>query len=112
MLMKASFLVDRITALNWFGCRISSSENSITRRAYQELGSLSNIESVSPYANGSTGIGIWTSSINHDCLPNAHCSFTGEIMIVRAASPISANTELILSYVPCNHEDVKRKNTM
>ncbi|KGO55768.1 Tetratricopeptide-like helical [Penicillium expansum] len=45
--------------------------------------------------------GIWpyASMINHSCMSNAHRAFIGDMMIIRAATDIPANTELKIWYL-------------
>ncbi|MCJ1383668.1 hypothetical protein MMC17_006782 [Xylographa soralifera] len=107
-----SYLLERITALNCFGCPISSSEDPLTRRTHQELESSSFSNSVSPQGRGSAGIWVRASSINDDCVPNGHRPFIGDMMTVRAASPTSVNTELTFTYMPSDHECAKRRDAM
>jgi hypothetical protein len=54
--------------------------------------------------------GIWTqaSYINHSCTSNAHRSFIGDMMIVRAARDMEPDTEITFWYqIPTSH-DVKK----
>lgn len=79
------FLVERTMALNVFGCPISSlnwHRDIIANRnkAKSEFHSC----------------GIWTkaSYINHSCIGNVSRSFIGDMMIIRAAKDLEADTEL------------------
>lgn len=50
--------------------------------------------------NGRTGIGIWikASYTNHACDSNAHYTFMGDLIIVRATRDIAKGTEITIGY--------------
>lgn len=50
----------------------------------------------------SAGIGLWIypSRFNHACEPNCQYAFVGDLMVIRAATNITAENELTVSYVP------------
>lgn len=47
----------------------------------------------------SAGIWINASYINHSCLPNIQTAFIGDMMIIRAAKDLDADSELTYSYI-------------
>ncbi|KAK1836916.1 hypothetical protein QBC39DRAFT_377858 [Podospora conica] len=84
-----SFLLRRIIPLNSFGCPLSS-------RSDQDTTLTSSSKSKSFYHS----CGIWTlaSYINHSCDSNTRRAFIGDMMLVRAARDIPADTELTCWY--------------
>ncbi|EFQ94205.1 hypothetical protein PTNB73_01511 [Pyrenophora teres f. teres] len=85
-----SFLVERIMALNVFGCPVTSLESHkdvISKKALKEDATFD-----------SCGIWIKASYINHSCLGNVRRSFIGDMMIVRACKDLEAGTELAFPY--------------
>ncbi|KAJ5236365.1 hypothetical protein N7489_006456 [Penicillium chrysogenum] len=85
-----TFQVARIISLNSFGSPTSSRGDHIhdARDASGSPGRLHNCGTW-PYA----------SMINHSCMSNAHYAFIGDMMIIRAATDIPANTELTIWYL-------------
>eukprot|EP00434_Breviolum_minutum_P041403 symbB.v1.2.036828.t1/scaffold5292.1/size28769/1 len=53
------------------------------------------------FAEEATLCGVWPLCclINHSCLPNVQEQFLGDLLILRAAKPIAAGEELLMSYV-------------
>ncbi|CAG8351337.1 unnamed protein product, partial [Penicillium nalgiovense] len=85
-----TFQVARIISLNSFGSPTSSRGDHIhdARDASENPGRLHNC-----------GIWPYASMINHSCMSNAHRAFIGDMMIIRAATDIPANTELTIWYL-------------
>ncbi|CAG7940591.1 unnamed protein product [Penicillium nalgiovense] len=85
-----TFQVARIISLNSFGSPTSSRGDHIhdARDASGNPGRLHNC-----------GIWPYASMINHSCMSNAHRAFIGDMMIIRAATDIPANTELTIWYL-------------
>eukprot|EP00434_Breviolum_minutum_P041404 symbB.v1.2.036828.t2/scaffold5292.1/size28769/1 len=52
------------------------------------------------FAEEATLCGVWPLCclINHSCLPNVQEQFLGDLLILRAAKPIAAGEELLMSY--------------
>ena len=89
-LITFSFLVERIIALNGFGCPRTTLENRFSPSSpqQQERGKV----------HHTTGIFIKVSHINHSCYSNARRSFIGDMIIVRAARDIPADSEVFFWY--------------
>ena len=56
----------------------------------------------------STGLWVQASYMNHSCLPNAHRSFIGDLMILRAIRDIPRGTEICVAYRSDSHDVDKR----
>ncbi|KAJ5327093.1 uncharacterized protein N7506_010195 [Penicillium brevicompactum] len=82
-----TFLIMHIAALNSFGSPYSSIIGH---------GGVSPEDGASSLANLATCHGIWhlASFINHSCESNVYRSFIGDVMIVRAARDLDADTEI------------------
>ncbi|KAL3465439.1 hypothetical protein BJX64DRAFT_297184 [Aspergillus heterothallicus] len=89
-----TFLIERIVSLNCFGCALSSRDVYISNRKDTDPAHVDLANS----GFHSTGIWCLASYINHCCYANAHRAFVGDMMIVRAAQDIPANTELTFWY--------------
>jgi hypothetical protein len=76
-------------ALNVFGCPIASLNSHKKLKDNKKL---------NDKAYHSCGIWIRASYINHSCLGNVRRSFIGDMMIVRAAKDLEADTELAFPY--------------
>jgi hypothetical protein len=92
------FLVNRIVALNTFGCPVSSlatHKDCLTNKTKEE--------------NPFNSCGIWTqaSYINHSCMNTAHRAFIGDLMIVRASRDLEPGTEITFWYHSPISSDVK-----
>ncbi|KAL2824205.1 hypothetical protein BDW59DRAFT_180299 [Aspergillus cavernicola] len=85
-----TFLIERIMALNCFGCPLSSREAHI--RGMRQT------QSDTDKQFNSCGVWALASYINHSCYSNARRAFIGDMMIVRAARDLPANTEITFSY--------------
>ena len=88
-----SFLAERIMSLNCFGFPRTSREMHVrSMRGREKQGS--------PFDGEFLSCGLWllASYINHSCYSNAHRSFIGDMMIIRAAQDIEPNTEITISY--------------
>jgi SET domain len=83
------FLVERIIAMNGFGCPVSSLASHKSLRANEKAHE-------TPYQS----CGIWrqASYINHSCLSTARRSFIGDMMIVRATRDLEPGTEITFWY--------------
>lgn len=86
----SSFLVERIMVLNGFGCPRTTLESHFSHASPQQQ------EREKTYHT--TGIFIRASHINHSCYNNARRSFIGDMMIVRAARDIPADSEVFFWY--------------
>ncbi|KAL4795819.1 hypothetical protein BDV19DRAFT_388844 [Aspergillus venezuelensis] len=86
-----SFLVENVLNKNAFACPRSSRD--ILRRNMSLGGNVSNKEQTR-----ASGLWILASSISHSCTSNANRSFIGDMMIVRAAQDLAANTEIRIYY--------------
>ncbi|KAF5673872.1 TPR domain-containing protein [Fusarium heterosporum] len=96
-----AFLVEKILSLNSFGCprtsrdffekHVFSGKNEYTTRERPLF----------------TIAGVWliASRINHSCIGNCQRSFIGDMLIIRAAQDIPANTELVFSYRATTHSE-------
>ncbi|KAK2790237.1 hypothetical protein FQN52_005734 [Onygenales sp. PD_12] len=85
-----SFLVEHIVGLNTtFSCPVLSYEDHI-----HTMNTKAKPENAAKYC------GVWSlfSYINHSCYSNAHPSFIGDMMIVRAAQDMPPNTEIMHGY--------------
>lgn len=82
--------------LNSFGCSVSSLSAHLEdlRPASQN----SNEEETSQ-REGSSGIWLLASRINHSCIGNCRRSFIGDMQIIRATKYLKAGAELEFSYV-------------
>lgn len=89
-----TFLTERIIALNGFGCPRT------TLRQHFSPGSAEQQEREENHHT--TGVFITASYINHSCCSNARRSFIGDMMIVRAAKDIPADSEVFFWY---NHPE-------
>ena len=78
--------MERIIALNGFGCPRTSLENHSAK-----------LKSESPHHHTS-GIFIKASHINHSCYGNARRSFIGDMQIVRATRNLPAGSEIFFWY--------------
>ncbi|KAJ5436145.1 Tetratricopeptide-like helical [Penicillium cf. griseofulvum] len=85
-----TFQIARIISLNSFGSPASSRADHIHDACDA---------SRSPEALHNCGIWPYASAINHSCMSNAHRAFIGDMMIIRAAADIPANTELTIWYL-------------
>lgn len=47
--------------------------------------------------------------INHSCLPNVEKRFVGDLIIIRAARPISKGEEILLDYAPGEYDDARSR---
>ncbi|KAJ5174610.1 uncharacterized protein N7482_000487 [Penicillium canariense] len=86
-----TFLIERIMALNGFGCPLSS-YGSHRKFLFRER----MVENAKKFDS----CGLWplASSINHSCYSNVRRSFIGDMMIVRATQDLAPNTELNFWY--------------
>ncbi|KAF2467791.1 uncharacterized protein BDR25DRAFT_374016 [Lindgomyces ingoldianus] len=93
-------LVDRIISFNVFGCPVSSLVFHKDTMANQTK------EEPSHYS-----CGIWTkaSYINHSCTSNAHRSFIGDMMIVRACCDLEPGTEITFLYTSLGDKNAQKK---
>jgi hypothetical protein len=80
------FLVERIIALNVFGCPLSSRESHFSDAKAEKS------------QFHSCGIWLMASAINHSCLSNTRRSFIGDLQLVHATRDIPADTELTFWY--------------
>ncbi|KAJ5960083.1 uncharacterized protein N7479_007233 [Penicillium vulpinum] len=85
-----TFQIARIISLNGFGSPTSSRGNHIPD-ALDASGSPEKLHNCGIWPNAST--------INHSCMSNAHRAFIGDMMIIRAADDIPADTELTMWYM-------------
>ncbi|CAG8907154.1 unnamed protein product [Penicillium egyptiacum] len=88
-----TFLIERTILLNSFGCPLSSRESHIR--------SMKGDDNMAKRTNGqfhSSGVWLMASYINHSCMSNAHRSFIGDMMIVRASRDLPPNTEITFWY--------------
>ena len=83
-----SFLIERIVALNAFGCPPTSLESHFKSTKTKGL----------QQTFHSTGIWITASYINHSCCSNVRRSFIGDMQIVRATCNLPADTEITIRY--------------
>lgn len=86
----SSFLVQQIVALNVFGCPRTTMQTV--------LGPTSPEQREREKVYHTTGIFIKASHINHSCYSNARRSFIGNMIIVRAARDIPADSEVFFWY--------------
>ncbi|RJE27509.1 hypothetical protein PHISCL_00095 [Aspergillus sclerotialis] len=88
-----TFLAERIMSLNCFGFPRSSRETHIRSTSERE-------EQRITFHDEFLSCGFWllASYINHSCYSNAHRSFIGDMMIIRASQDIEPNTEITISY--------------
>ncbi|RLL96545.1 hypothetical protein CFD26_104364 [Aspergillus turcosus] len=99
-----TFLVERIVALNGFGCPLSSRESHI--RAMKGEAQLDNAR------EKFHSCGVWSlaSYINYSCYSNARRSFIGDMMVVRATQDLAANTEITFWYQsPLNNDSEEKQ---
>ncbi|KAJ6138087.1 hypothetical protein N7471_004573 [Penicillium samsonianum] len=85
-----TFQITRIISLNSFGSPTSSRGDHI-HDACDASGN--------PETPHNCGVWPYASTINHSCTSNAHRAFIGDMMIIRAATDIPANTELTIWYL-------------
>lgn len=85
-----TFLIERIIALNVFGCPRTTLQDHFRSQSPEQQ------ERETSYHT--TGIFIKASHINHSCYMNARRSFIGDMIIVRAARAIPANSEIFFWY--------------
>lgn len=87
--------MERIIALNGFGCPVSSlTSHAEIRGRHPPLAK--NTTDQKEYH--SCGIWVQASYINHNCISNAHRAFIGNMMIVRASRDMDAGTEITFWY--------------
>lgn len=91
LIIPSSCLVERIIALNVFGCPRTTLEIHFSPRSSDQQ------EREKSYHT--TGMFIKASHINHSCNNNARRSFIGDMIIVRAAKDIPADSETFFWYV-------------
>ncbi|OJJ42379.1 hypothetical protein ASPZODRAFT_125576 [Penicilliopsis zonata CBS 506.65] len=86
-----TFLVGRVTALNCFGCPLTSRESYMRSLRQEEA------EAKEEKFNS---CGVWpvASHINHCCYSNARRSFIGDMMVVRASEDLPPGTEVRFPY--------------
>ncbi|KAK0726200.1 hypothetical protein B0T21DRAFT_371164 [Apiosordaria backusii] len=87
-----TFLLTRILLLNNFGCLLSDRAAAQARR--QLIGLHTSFHNFP-----SCGLWAFASHINHSCISNAHRSFIGDMMIVRATEDLPVNTEITIQYL-------------
>jgi tetratricopeptide (TPR) repeat protein len=63
-------------------------------------------------SNSSTGLWIWAAYINHSCIANAKKEYIGDLMVLRATRPITANEEIFHSYDGSSDYDARRTALM
>ncbi|PLN80224.1 hypothetical protein BDW42DRAFT_116132 [Aspergillus taichungensis] len=99
-----SFLVERIISLNCFGCPLLSRESHIkTMKANDDTAKTAKKQF------HSSGVWSMASYINHSCLSNAHRSFIGDMMIVRASRDLPPKTEITFWYqspINCDPKEI------
>ncbi|KAL2832560.1 TPR domain protein [Aspergillus cavernicola] len=88
-----TFLVERIIAMNVFGCPLTTRDYSVK----------TTLKSTKPSDRKDElfhSCGIWptASYINHSCDSNARRAFIGDMMIIRASRDLPANTEVTFIY--------------
>ncbi|KAK2037417.1 tetratricopeptide [Colletotrichum somersetense] len=59
-----------------------------------------------------TGLWIWTAYINHSCIANTEKEHIGDLMILRAARPITAGEEIFISYSDSSDFDERQQALM
>ncbi|EGP88877.1 uncharacterized protein MYCGRDRAFT_39064 [Zymoseptoria tritici IPO323] len=59
-----------------------------------------------------TGVWITASFANHDCIGNAHRSFIGDFMIIRATKDIAKDEEILHTYVEANDDHEQFQKTL
>ncbi|KAF3934910.1 hypothetical protein ABW19_dt0205878 [Dactylella cylindrospora] len=104
-----SFLVNDITRLNSFSSvdfhdhfqelRFDeASKRHATREKTKE----------NPY-DPNCGVWLLPSYLNHSCVPNAHRTILGDMMILRAGIDMEKDTEIVISYTDTRQEIERRK---
>ncbi|KAF2103131.1 tetratricopeptide [Rhizodiscina lignyota] len=63
-------------------------------------------------SNASTGLWVWTSYINHSCIPNAKREYIGDLMLLRATRPILAGEEVFITYDESSDYDARKTALM
>ncbi|KAJ0162579.1 hypothetical protein CTA2_4322 [Colletotrichum tanaceti] len=91
-----TFLVERIVSLNCFGAPRSSLKDMRDPQKQKDSDTA---------AHTTCGAWIVASHINHSCVGNCRRSFIGDVMIVRAARDLDADTELLFCYQQPKPED-------
>ena len=82
----SSFLAEAIIALNVFGCPQITLKTHFSHHSPEQQERQKH--------HHTTGIFLKASLINHSCHNNARRSFIGDMIIVRAAKDIPADTEI------------------
>ncbi|OQE45954.1 hypothetical protein PENCOP_c001G03916 [Penicillium coprophilum] len=85
-----TFQIARIISLNSFGSQTSSRADHV----HDACDAIRNSRALH-----NCGIWPYASTINHSCMSNVHRAFIGDIMVIRAATDIPANTELKTWYL-------------
>ncbi len=95
-----SFLVERVVALDAFGCPPSSLGFHFGRRDAAANESALPRTSSSAGAAGFHSVGVWplAAHLNHSCYYNAERSFIGDVLVLRAARDVPAGAELTIAY--------------
>ena len=86
------FLIERITLLN-------SMSHELTDKTAVTIDNHPKEDAPARKVSGAVGIWCLASYMNHNCIGNAHVAFIGDMIIVRAARPLPANTEITFPYV-------------
>ncbi|KPM41951.1 hypothetical protein AK830_g4617 [Neonectria ditissima] len=95
-----TFLIERIVALNCFGCPLSSREDHLRATKVDT--------NPKPDNKHHHSCGIWpmASYINHSCYSNARRAFIGDMMVIRATQDLPPDTELTFWYnIPAADDD-------
>jgi hypothetical protein len=88
--ISPGFLIERILHYNAFTCPLSTREQFLSRMHMA-------INQSDEYFH-SCGIWQMASYINHSCISNAHRSYIGDMMIVRASRDLPSGSEVVFEY--------------
>ena len=91
-----TFLIERIVALNVFGCPSISTYDARFKDANDNGNAFNGMYH-------STGLWLKAATINHACLSNCRRSFIGDMMIIRATCDIPVSKSLSMFYIPRYH---------
>ncbi|OLN93218.1 SET and MYND domain-containing protein [Colletotrichum chlorophyti] len=82
----------------------------MSRNAFGGLCSQAGKDGKTSKAN--TGLWVWAAYINHSCVANTEKEYIGDVMILRAARPITAGEEIFISYSESSDFDERQQALM
>jgi len=108
-----TFLIQRIIALNVFGCpSISTRADHYTKEGRQRKQERDDRDRTTEQRFHSSGLWTFASHMNHSCVSNTRRAFIGDMMVVRATKDLPANTELTCWYSTVSSSETSRNEKL